>query len=356
MGRMSGILAIAREAMTSDEAYASLPAVLAEELGGTSLWIQDFHGTEFAGISASYGIDPALAAPYEAHFYDKDPWLHFGASVPLGTAALCDEFVPRAVFESSEIYNDLCRPNGDIFYCAGLFVPTVQGAARYGVIRVRSQPAFSSEIVAQLEQVLPSLALMHLTRDRRNAIARQPAIDAPFDSGAPDARFLVSRSGHIAFQNRAASELETGCAFTTAPNATLRLLSPESQAKLHQALALATRGVDAGSTLLTADRPGRSSVLVAVDPFPQRGDLAMVTIRDCDRFCERQAERAALCFGLTHAESALAAALFARKSPEQIASQRGVSLSTVRTQLRSLYAKADVRGVAEFIAACHALP
>lgn len=54
--------------------------------------------------------------------------------------------------------------------------------------------------------------------------------------------------------------------------------------------------------------------------------------------------------GLTAAERAVALALLEGDRPAQIASRRGVSVHTVRTQIKSIYVKAGVSGLVEFSA------
>jgi len=53
--------------------------------------------------------------------------------------------------------------------------------------------------------------------------------------------------------------------------------------------------------------------------------------------------------GLTAAEARLAEALLLGLTPIDIAEQRNVSMPTVRTQLRSLFAKTGVTGQAELV-------
>jgi DNA-binding CsgD family transcriptional regulator/PAS domain-containing protein len=60
--------------------------------------------------------------------------------------------------------------------------------------------------------------------------------------------------------------------------------------------------------------------------------------------------RPELAAALTPAELGVAAALLRGERPAQIAMQRGVSVSTVRSQLKTIFAKAEVGGQIEFIA------
>jgi len=56
-------------------------------------------------------------------------------------------------------------------------------------------------------------------------------------------------------------------------------------------------------------------------------------------------------FGLSAAESAVAEALVSGKAPDEYAASAGVSLATVRSQLRAIYEKTRTRSQAEAVGA-----
>jgi DNA-binding CsgD family transcriptional regulator len=64
----------------------------------------------------------------------------------------------------------------------------------------------------------------------------------------------------------------------------------------------------------------------------------------------------ALAFDLTPAEARAAIAIAEGETPERIAARRGVSISTVRTQLRSVFEKLGVSRQSEMVACLFALP
>ena len=53
---------------------------------------------------------------------------------------------------------------------------------------------------------------------------------------------------------------------------------------------------------------------------------------------------------MTEAETEIALQLYAGKSPEEIASARGVSVATVRTQIKSLLTKSGARRQVQLVA------
>lgn len=68
--------------------------------------------------------------------------------------------------------------------------------------------------------------------------------------------------------------------------------------------------------------------------------------------------RAWLCgqHGATAAEAAVAEALMGGLSPEQISETRGVSINTIRSQIRRLLEKTEASGILSLIAMLSSLP
>ena len=83
--------------------------------------------------------------------------------------------------------------------------------------------------------------------------------------------------------------------------------------------------------------------------------LVLVELHDPDRRPAPDAALVASTFGLTPAEAAVASALAAGLSVQQIAAQRGATVLTVRTQLSRIYDKLGVRRQAELTRAISAL-
>ena len=92
-------------------------------------------------------------------------------------------------------------------------------------------------------------------------------------------------------------------------------------------------------------RNGATGLLVLVTPLPNQlhGHAgvghALVSLRstqDCPSF--QKAELEAL-FALSPTQAAVALDLYGGKSPEQIASERGVRISTLRTHLAEIFAR-----------------
>ena len=74
-----------------------------------------------------------------------------------------------------------------------------------------------------------------------------------------------------------------------------------------------------------------------------------VQFHDRDVVAEPHAEALRRWFGVTRTEATLMIELARGKTPKELADERGVSMATIRSQLRSIYGKTDTRGQAEVV-------
>jgi DNA-binding CsgD family transcriptional regulator len=117
-------------------------------------------------------------------------------------------------------------------------------------------------------------------------------------------------------------------------------------------MATAGRGTAAGGALRLS-RPSHKRPYVAmVSPLAPRWarePAALVLVSDPDEAPMVPREVLIQLFGLTPAEARLALALGAGESLEDAAETFGVGLTTVRTQLRQVFAKTDTNRQADLV-------
>ncbi len=147
-------------------------------------------------------------------------------------------------------------------------------------------------------------------------------------------------------------------------NGQLLAVAPDVRRKLGQAIARACQPpyVD-GALLLTAtDGSGRTCAarVVSMERFAARversADGMVLLCVGGARSRPPQAEMLAQTFGLTAAESALMAAIAEGERLRACASRRGVSLATVRAQLRNVFVKTGASTQAELTQIAWSIP
>lgn len=166
----------------------------------------------------------------------------------------------------------------------------------------------------------------------------------------PFAIFVLNGRGEVKFRNDQAHALtsDTGPLAIRAGR-----LGPRNAhaAAYARALASARAGVTA-HVALTDER--RRPLFLSIAPS-QSDCTFYVTIADPEAPCAEPADIAAI-LGISMAEAHVARALFDGARIPAIAAARRVTIETVRSQLRSLYSKLDVKTQAELIRLLAALP
>jgi DNA-binding CsgD family transcriptional regulator len=164
----------------------------------------------------------------------------------------------------------------------------------------------------------------------------------------------VDREQCILFSNRAADELldgQTTCLLRR--NGSLAGRDPSNQEALAHLLHSA-RGARRLCIRL-AMSPAHPELYALAVPVASRR-LLLVLLIDGRRALRWRAEHIAQLFGLTPAEGRLAHALASGKTLMEHASGTGVSLNTVRSQLRHVLAKAGMRRQTDLVRALAGLP
>lgn len=337
------------EAAADDQAFAALPGAIAQAFGAGSAWLLKMAPEQ--AVAFQHNIDPDFAAPYTAHYWRKDPWYLIGPDLPYDTAQVIERYVERSTYEKSEVYNELGRPFGDILYCMGLQFRDAGSNYSFALLRTRRSDAFQTSDEPALQALLPHLKRLMRTRERlRSREQRLLAAQRLHDSVA-DALFLVDRQARVLARNAAAD-----------------VLIAAGEAALDRAGVLTVRG-QSGATLhrrirQAADAPGLSAQVsvcgaegglrLAVDPAGP-GE-ACVVVRDVEAHRTRAVSAAARLWGLTAAEAAVVGLLLEGVAPADQAERRGVAVSTVRAQIRSIFGKSELSRQSDLLAAVSDLP
>jgi hypothetical protein len=285
----------------------------------------------------------------------------------LANVMLGQELIPEQSFLSSEYYQDFARHHQRRHLLAGLI--GVTEVMPFGLFRADDAEPFDEAERRSLQTLLPHLQRAmelraRLGQESRASWATRAALDA-----LPVGVAIVDAGLRIHYMNGAS---QTDLAH---PDAGLRALrsgpyagsgvylaapAKDEAAALRRLVASATSG-DAGGSMRIVNRD-MSSRAVLVSPAPQglsadraqepegglAGGLAMVVIRDLGRIVSPSPEMLCEVFGLSRAEADVAAALAGGASAEDVAQQRNVSLTTVRSQIRSILGKSGSENLRDF--------
>jgi DNA-binding CsgD family transcriptional regulator/PAS domain-containing protein len=307
-------------------------------------------------------LSPQLRQSYAAHYAGFDPknplFARKGPGFLFNDVDHFDEaFVARDVF-----YQEFSRPQGSR-HTLDLFLDRIGDENFYlAAMRTRSQGPYDAKAEALLRQAGHHfLQAAKLIRKMEFSQLLAASARAALDS----MRFgvvVLDANERVAMANHAAEE-------ATAPGEPLQLrqqrfvarsarVAPDVDALIRGAMPpCGTAGA------LRAHRPDGSAWSVWVAPLPantsisaQGGPGALILIGKSQADAALRREDLSALYGLTCAEAELALRLARGLSLAEAAGERGVKLSTARSQLLAILQKTGARGQAELVRMLTLLP
>ena len=336
---------------TDDAAAGRLPDRLRSLVGGTSavLWTLDLQRGGIADRMLT-NVAPEHLAEYATNFHAHDPWVPRLAAIEPNVVVRGSSVIDDATLARSFYYNEFGHKAGT-FHVAGATLHLGDGARTLGMFaihRVRTQPEFTARELDLLTRLLPHVRRALQVR-AHCAQMSQAAADALLQA-YPLAAVVLDGHGRVTMANNRAEALDAaqiGFALRRRPDGLVSAGRPAENKALRALLADAVTGGAGGGLRLTLER-GTAFALVSPLPAPfstsgSTWGLALLSVRPFYRSgITTLPGRTRDAFALTDAESAVLARLCDGRSPKQIADDRGVQVSTVRTLLGRAQAKLGV--------------
>ncbi|KVL10905.1 LuxR family transcriptional regulator [Burkholderia sp. MSMB1826] len=301
-------------------------------------------------IEQAAGDDPSWVAAchhrYNTEFYLYDPVVPVAADWPAGRWFEDVKHLSVRQRTHGVFYREFMQPFG-LGGISGLYIHRGDGAGAF--LSVQSGP--ESQGLADEQRRAIEIMGAHISRALRiharigELEARVAAAESALDV-VPVPVFLLGAQRELRYTNRAADRL-------IAAEPALRIVSgrfvPEGcvdDAQWRHAFAR-------GGLLLR--RATGEPLPLALIPVPEQSRLArerpgvavLMTAADL-RSPSARAQRLRVFYGLSSAEAELAVLLCCDgRSPQECAALRGVSIGTVRAQIKSIYTKTDVARAAQ---------
>lgn len=307
-------------------------------------WVSDAPPALLEEFVAAGGGDPRV-----------NPRIRAGLTAPELTVLTDDDFMTPELLEATPIYADLFR-RCDVPFIALTRLTTQQDVMiRLSTLRSAKQGPAGTREKALFSAIAPhvrSAVTMRLALEERGAELIGGTLEA-----VSAAAFVLDFGGRVAAMTPAAEALVSG------PAPRLRLAGGRLAGRNPQEdAAVAGFVARAVSVESRTDAPppvvlrGQGFPLVlesmAAPPFRHGfgfAPCAIAVVRSGEgRAGALSTVRAA--FGLTPAEVDVVAALCDGKSPDEIAIERGVSIDTIRSQIRGLLVKTGARRQPELVA------
>lgn len=359
--RLSDLLAALYAAPTDDTHWQVFLDGLCEEIQAQ---IGIFSATNVKNGSGEIlaqggiGYNPEMQRRYNEYYGQVDPYrLAFMRNPRIGPI-VGEELVAPKEAEKTEFYNDLAIPTGvrHAMVLPAALMPN--GVEAISVWRAPSQQTFDGPSFELFELLLPHIQAALKTRRllHMNNI-HVGRLQAALDSSGT-AIFILSDTGKIVHWNRCAElllRLQDGLALkqerlhATNVHAHKVLRTLIASAAIASGASLSQPGGVVAIPRLSSKRPFSAIVSpLRLTELNAPGHV-LVLVTDPDRQPASESRMFAGLYGLTNAEARLARVLAAGDSLKEAADQLGVAESTVKSQLKSIFAKTGTSRQAQLV-------
>jgi DNA-binding CsgD family transcriptional regulator len=340
------------DAALNPKDWPGLAQQFARAFGTESCAIFQFNlaqgSADMLGITENF--DAQAVSDYEAYYHRKD-LLAIGMS-KLGPdrATLSAEIVEEAEFLNSEIFDGYAKRIGIFWTVGSLMVLDKQFIGAIGVHRPHGAWAFDADDKRHLAMLLPHLSRAMLLQRRLQGLTRDNRIVLDALEKLSVGMIAVDAEATLLFANSMAERvLRAGSGLTCRHGClgTTDLTREGDLRRLIRQAGLAARGrPSAAGGVLVLPRPAGRPLSVMVCPLPSHAlslgpsvPAALLIFADPDARPSTSIQALIELYGLTPAEARLMVALIDGERLEDYAQRKQVSINTVRTQSKQIFAK-----------------
>jgi DNA-binding CsgD family transcriptional regulator/PAS domain-containing protein len=311
---------------------------------------------EVYALSSSFKLDPEGARLYQQYYGSMDIWAQRGLTRSTGFVCNSEALIPLAEMAATEIYNDFMIRFDVEHAMFGVVENTGARLASVSLYRSSSSSEFHGSEQEILHFLLPHLQRAFKLHFQFSALkAQQAGLEAALDM-LPTGVILLGAKSEVVLMNRSAAALVAEKDGLLATRDGLRAEQPMESALLAKAIQRATleskrNELCVGGTVLVSRRD-RSPLQVLISPirnstistiYTAQPIAAIAFVIDPTRQQRPTHNILRGLFGLTPAECRVALLLGDGHAPKVIAGMVGVSVETVRSQIKSIFAKTNVK-------------
>jgi DNA-binding CsgD family transcriptional regulator len=311
----------------------------------------------------SFGVPEEFRASYETRYSSLDVWLRRESAhrIP-GTVHVGQHLVSDLELLSSEFYHDWLKPQNLLHRLSTVLVREEAHLCYFAMLRPPGDKPFGPEEVRALRRLAPHLRRAVQLRGRLALLEGEREAAMEVLHHLPTGVVLCEEDGSPVIVNELGKQLlSTGGALTVRGGR----LSANSQAdteQLQRLISAAASGTgdyasDSGGTLsVPRCRSGLRPISVVVLPvrvppeIPRHSRIvAAVFISDPDSVVEGNEARLSHLYGLTRAESRLAAKLAQGRSLEEAAGMLNITIETARSYSKRVLSKTGAKRQSELV-------
>jgi DNA-binding CsgD family transcriptional regulator len=261
-------------------------------------------------------------------------------------------------YAEEPVIKEWCAPNG-IHHCTATAVPMLNGdLVMFQVKRRKGDPPFGPAELDRLDALRPHLARAGLLAARWRLERLRSATEALATLGIPAA--ILDVEGRVLAANGLIEDLSSHHVWM--PRDRIALIEPAADKLLRGAIA--DLGNPAATSVRSFPSKGTGERPVVMHLIPVTGNardlfgggLGVLTITHLTRPAALDAALVQSLFDLTPTEARVAGSLAEGLSLDQIAQRHKVKLSTIRSQVKSVFAKTGANRQSQIVALLAAQP
>ncbi len=352
------------EAAIDDERWPAIAGIVATATGMPSAGVWFIDDGQVRDISLTEDIR-ATQQPYLAHFAKLDMWQRGLFRGPWERPRVGYELFSERDLVKTEFYNDFARR-------AGMFRPmgaVIRLARNSFAIVATNRPGSTRLVEAEdepnLARVLPHMRrALQLRLTQRKNPPRTQMHAAALDALAFGV-VVCEAGGRIVLANKAAQALaHAGAGITLGRTGKGLGAAVPAQTRALAALVNDAARAGPGGIIRLTGRDGCAELIALVTPLPRsfgldggtRPAYSLVTLRSAWDSPSFSAEMLIALFGVSPTQAEIALAIYNGKTPEQIAAERGVAISTLRTHLAEIFLRTGAENQRDLVRLLGTLP
>ncbi|GAB2179525.1 helix-turn-helix transcriptional regulator [Dongia sp. agr-C8] len=339
------------DAATEPALWSDVMLRLVRKTGARSGIFYDHHNvTRQSRILGMEGFEEHTLLRYEQYYGALDPWHKAGLSWPVGSVAQTPALIPDSELKRTEFYQDHLRPQKLFYAMGGPVERTHSHMAVFGIQGSYENGFFSPEIQALVTALAPHFRRAYRMQEALDSVRREGMAFETVLHLLRQPVLVVDREARLSFTNAAGEQLLREATLLRLAGGRLRAAHRADVAAF--AAALAPEGAVGPGSLALRRAGAKAPVIVRVMPLrrPNRAEWSgrialMVELPPPPRGLDTWAAA----FRLSPAETRLWAALTVGRRLIEIADESGVSVNTLRVQLRTLFQKTGVHRQADLL-------
>ena len=303
---------------------------------------------------------------YASYYGAIDPRRRLTEDMPAGTVFACHQYFSDAAVSRDEFYQDFLIPRGQRYVLISKVLSDDRRDVVIGLMRDDGNRPYDEAELHEAKRLMSHLGRASRMWSQTQALRTAAAFGAQAARASAFALIGLDGTGKLAYANGHAENLLKDGDCLLGRNGGIGAALGDDDLRLHRAVR-EVRETGCGLSLaLSGLRSGPQSLLLNIAPLQNTGEAgpAWELSRACVLITARLRKQPpglsplALfqTFGLTQAESAVALALCEGKTPEEHAQAMGVSMPTVRTQLRAVFEKTQTRRQPEIVGLLLGMP